>query len=132
MHVGTFSTVYKALDIRRDLYDNEEWLSKMLSKPYTGEDKAQHLNDMKNLSEFVALKRVYSTSSPQRISNEIHILQELKGTSCISPLITAFRDGDDTFVVMPYIQNDDFNVRHNNYNKIIIVILMTLLYIGSL
>ncbi|EIE87639.1 hypothetical protein G6F46_000461 [Rhizopus delemar] len=110
---GTFSTVYKALDIRRDLYDNEEWLSKMLSKPYTGEDKAQHLNDMKNLSEFVALKRVYSTSSPQRISNEIHILQELKGTSCISPLITAFRDGDDTFVVMPYIQNDDFNDLYN-------------------
>lgn len=108
--LGTFSTVYKALDIRRDMYDNKEWLSNILTKPYTGEDKGKHLNDIKTLSEFVALKRIYSTSSPNRIANEIKILEQLKGTACVSPLITAFRDGDDTFIVMPYYQHDEFNV----------------------
>ncbi|KAI9276059.1 kinase-like domain-containing protein [Sporodiniella umbellata] len=110
---GTFSTVYKALDIRRDMYDNNDWFSTVLNKPYTGEDKAKHLNDAKVQNEFVALKRVYSTSSPHRIANEIKILQQLKGTACISPLITAFRDGNDTFVVMPYYPHDDFNDAYN-------------------
>ncbi|KAG1450872.1 hypothetical protein G6F56_008231 [Rhizopus delemar] len=117
---GTFSTVYKALDIRRDMYDNKEWLSNILTKPYTGEDKGKHLNDIKTLSEFVALKRIYSTSSPNRIANEIKILEQLKGTACVSPLITAFRDGDDTFIVMPYYQHDEFNDLYNtmSYNDI--------------
>ncbi|CEJ05042.1 hypothetical protein RMCBS344292_18990 [Rhizopus microsporus] len=105
---GTFSTVYKALDIRREMYKNDDWLPTMLIKPYTGQDKAEHMNSIKTLNEFVALKRIYSTSSPQRIVNEIRTLQELKGAECVSPIVTAFRDGEETFIVMPYIQHDEF------------------------
>ncbi|KAI8382937.1 kinase-like domain-containing protein [Blakeslea trispora] len=93
---GTFSTVYKALDLRRELYNNEEWEPQLT----TGEVKV--------MSEFVALKRIYHTSSPRRIANEVNILRKLKGSQCISPLITAFRQQDQVFVVMPYIQHDDF------------------------
>ncbi|KAI8087765.1 kinase-like domain-containing protein [Gilbertella persicaria] len=93
---GTFSTVYKAQDLRRGLYNNEEWEPQLT----TGEPKV--------MSEFVALKRIYHTSSPRRIANEVNILHKLKGSKCISPLITAFRQQDQVFVVMPFIQHDDF------------------------
>ncbi|GAN03730.1 Ser/Thr protein kinase [Mucor ambiguus] len=133
---GTFSTVYKAQDIRRDYYDNNEWEPQLLESaqnsfvsPSTSQrstipeteseaEKEQTANTTlaspppstlpKDLSEFVALKRVYDTSSPRRIANEIRILKKLKGSKCISPLITAFRQQDQVFVVMPYIQHDEF------------------------
>lgn len=54
------------------------------------------------------MKRIYHTSSPRRIANEIYILRKLRGSPCISPLITAFRQQDQVFVVMPYIPHDDF------------------------
>ncbi|CAO0799455.1 unnamed protein product [Mucor circinelloides] len=125
---GTFSTVYKAQDIRRDYYDNNEWVPQILESaqnsfvsPSSSQrntipeteaeaDKEQEKSPSspKDLSEFVALKRVYDTSSPRRIANEIKILKKLKGSKCISPLITAFRQQDQVFVVMPYIQHDEF------------------------
>lgn len=95
---GTFSTVYKALDIRRDLYHNEDWEPQLM-----GSEEEQ-----KTMNQYVALKRIYHTSSPRRIANEVHILRKLIGSPCISPLITAFRQQDQVFVVMPYIPHDDF------------------------
>ncbi|KAI9265907.1 kinase-like domain-containing protein [Helicostylum pulchrum] len=100
---GTFSTVYKALDIRRNYYKNEEWEHLMSS----AEDEEQQQSP-KPLNQFVALKRIYDTSSPHRIANEIELLLKFLGKPCISPLITAFRQQDQVFVVMPYIDNDDF------------------------
>lgn len=126
---GTFSTVYKAQDIRRDYYDNNEWEPQLLESAQNSfispsssqrstipETEAEADTEQgestpsspKDLSEFVALKRVYDTSSPRRIANEIKILKKLKGSKCISPLITAFRQQDQVFVVMPYIQHDEF------------------------
>lgn len=133
---GTFSTVYKAQDIRRDYYDNNEWVPQLLESAQNsfvspsssqrstilemeseaGTEQAESTtassssspSSPKDLSEFVALKRVYDTSSPRRIANEIKILKKLKGSKCISPLITAFRQQDQVFVVMPYIQHDEF------------------------
>ncbi|KAL9556567.1 hypothetical protein MBANPS3_001795 [Mucor bainieri] len=145
---GTFSTVYKAQDIRRDYYDNNEWEPQLLesaqnsfvspassqrstipeaeAEAVLGEaasssspssslsalppapSSSSSSSSAKDLSEFVALKRVYDTSSPRRIANEIRILKQLKGSKCISPLITAFRQQDQVFVVMPYIQHDEF------------------------
>ncbi|KAG2236356.1 hypothetical protein INT48_008338 [Thamnidium elegans] len=100
---GTFSTVYKALDIRRDYYQNQEW-DHLLSST---EDE-EHQQSSKPVNQFVALKRIYDTSSPHRIANEIELLRKFLGKPCISPLITAFRQQDQVFVVMPYIHNDDF------------------------
>ncbi|KAI8087523.1 kinase-like domain-containing protein [Thamnidium elegans] len=100
---GTFSTVYKALDIRRDYYQNQEW-EHLLSST---EDEEQQQSS-KPVNQFVALKRIYDTSSPHRIVNEIELLRKFLGKPCISPLITAFRQQDQVFVVMPYIHNNDF------------------------
>lgn len=92
--------MYKALDIRRELYDNTQWERKLTTS--TTESRA--------LSQYVALKRIYATSSPARIANEISILHDLKSGTCVAPLITAFRDNDQMFIVMPYIPHDDFRV----------------------
>ncbi|KAI9475839.1 MAG: kinase-like domain-containing protein [Benjaminiella poitrasii] len=118
---GTFSTVYLAEDIRHNLYNNDEWRiplirSEHLNDIRPGEESSnesedyQHLleNDHDDWSEFVALKHIYSTSSPNRIAKEVQIMKILKGTLCVSPLITAFRERENIFMVMPYINHDDF------------------------
>jgi cell division control protein 7 len=115
--VGTFSTVYKALDVRRDLYDNSDWEPQLLSSPISS-PKAEETNNSKTIYDYVALKRIYHTSSPRRIANEIAILRRLKGSPCISPLITAFRQQDQVFVVMPYIQHDDFKRNFNDMSML--------------
>lgn len=102
--LGTFSTVYKAVDVRRDYYDNKNWAPQLLTSPT---DEGTNTND-KLINDYVALKRIYHTSSPRRIATEIAILKLLRGNPCISPLITAFRQQDQVFVVMPYIPHDDF------------------------
>lgn len=114
---GSFSTVYKAQDLRRKYYNNDDWEPQLLSAaesafispaatPNKEDDSPQ--SPSKGLSDYVALKHIYHTSSPRRIASEIKILRQLKGAKCISPLITAFRQEEQIFVVMPYIQHDDF------------------------
>lgn len=112
---GSFSTVYKAQDLRRKYYNNDEWEPQLLSNaenafisPASTPVRDEPQSPSKVLSDYVALKHIYHTSSPRRIANEIKILRQLKGSKCISPLITAFRQEDHIFVVMPYIQHDDF------------------------
>jgi cell division control protein 7 len=57
---GTFSSVYKALDLNHSLYDNSMWCRQ------------------EECDGLIALKRIYATSSPERILNEIGILHLLK------------------------------------------------------
>ncbi|OAD75426.1 hypothetical protein PHYBLDRAFT_123890 [Phycomyces blakesleeanus NRRL 1555(-)] len=109
---GTFSTVYKAIDIRHERYKNEDWEAQLISgasvgRKIRGREGATDAQ-IKNRSKFVALKRVYATSSPKRIASEIEVLQQLRGCPCITPLITAFRQQEEVFVVLPYIQHDEF------------------------
>ena len=61
--LGTFSSVYKAIDLNHHLYDNNLWC----------ED-----HESKSCNRLVALKRIYVTSSPERILNELGILHLLK------------------------------------------------------
>lgn len=105
---GTFSTVYKAVDIRRDYYDNKNWAPHLLTSPTNEPTNEDNSTNAKSITDYVALKRIYHTSSPRRIATEIAILKLLRGNPCISPLITAFRQQDQVFVVMPYIPHDDF------------------------
>ncbi|KZV87367.1 kinase-like protein [Exidia glandulosa HHB12029] len=98
---GTFSSVYKARDLRQAEYDNSLWITP----------------DIRN-SEFVAIKRIYVTSSPDRISNEIFILAEVAGCRNVAQLITAFRERDQVVAVMPYHRNVDFRTY---YQKLPIV-----------
>lgn len=58
---GTFSSVYKALDLFHDEFDNSQW------RPTLRKGKV-----------YVAIKRIYVTSSPSRIQNELELLHDLR------------------------------------------------------
>ena len=60
---------------------------------------------------YVAIKKIYVTSSPIRIQNELELLNDLKWCKAICPLITAFRCQDQVIAVLPYYRHQDFRVR---------------------
>lgn len=67
---GTFSSVYLAQDRQYNRYNNDYW---------TGEaNEEEELVDDGRSDKLVALKKVLATSSPQRIENELHILESLR------------------------------------------------------
>ncbi|KAJ2144910.1 Cell division control protein 7 [Coemansia sp. RSA 678] len=92
---GTFSTVYKALDLQHERFDNNGW-----TMIFDGGATRR--------ARVVAIKKIYVTSSPARIANEISILSDLRGSRFIAPLVTAMRREDQVVVVLPYFRNDDF------------------------
>lgn len=59
-------------------------------------------------ARYVAIKKIYVTSSPQRILNELELLYELRDCPTVCPLITAFRSTDQVVAILPYFQHDDF------------------------
>lgn len=95
---GTFSTVYKAEDVLQHMYD-DRWV--------------EQRGGTRNASYYVAIKRIYVTSSPQRIYNELDILRSLSCSDNVLPMITAFRHEDQVFIVLPYFKHPDFR----NYYK---------------
>ncbi|KKY15030.1 putative cell cycle protein kinase [Phaeomoniella chlamydospora] len=85
---GTFSTVYKAVDLRH----NDEWETSKenndvdIDAPVTKRRKTENLSTSqpspvkrKPAQRFVALKKIYVTSSPMRIQNELELLHDLRG-----------------------------------------------------
>lgn len=105
---GTFSSVYKAVDLHyHTKWDNSPWhghhppesSAHYQSRPYDPGSKV-----------FVAIKRIYVTSSPERIRNEIEVLEATRGCRHVAQLITAFRKEDQVVVIMPYQTNADFRV----------------------
>jgi len=76
---GTFSTVYKAIDINYHLYENDwdaSW--KDCRKWAFPPIKKAEIRETKRPEKFVALKRIYVTSSPTRILNELELLHCLR------------------------------------------------------
>ena len=57
---------------------------------------------------FVAIKKIYVTSSPQRIFNELDLLYDLRSCESVCPLITAFRQDDQVVAILPYFRHADF------------------------
>lgn len=96
---GTFSTVYKAEDLEQKHYD-DSWIVQR-----GGNAQAEY---------YVAIKRIYVTSSPARIQNELEILRELSTSLNILPLITAFRHEDQVFIVLPYFKHPDFRTYYKD------------------
>ncbi|GAA6048112.1 hypothetical protein JCM3770_000197 [Rhodotorula araucariae] len=88
---GTFSSVYKAVDMQHDAYNNSLW------QPEVRKGKV-----------FVAVKRIYVTSSPTRIQNELEILHDLRGARNVAYLIDAIRHEDQVLAVMPFNRHQDF------------------------
>ncbi|RPA95045.1 kinase-like protein [Choiromyces venosus 120613-1] len=111
---GTFSSVYKAEDLLYDHYDNSwdidykdeaRWAAPPSKKRRTGHGG----NDMEPVRpKYVAIKKIYVTSSPTRIQNELELLHDLSGCDSVVPLITAFRYQDQVVAVLPYFKHVDF------------------------
>jgi cell division control protein 7 len=105
---GTFSSVYKALDVGYNTkWDNTPWHG---HHPPTSSAYYQSMRRPAESKVFVAVKRIYVTSNPERIRNEISIMEDCRGCRHISQLITAFRHEDQVVAIMPYHRNDDFRV----------------------
>lgn len=120
---GTFSSVYKAVDLNYEKYDNTAWERTTYPLPTVapfyvksgsevrvyvqGEDEKKRDSGR----VYVAVKRIYVTSGPERVRNELAIMEDCLGCRHISQLITAFRYRDQVVAVMPYCRNDDFRVR---------------------
>lgn len=105
---GTFSSVYKALDLGyHTKWDNSVWSCSHLSYSTGLSLSGVRPPDSK---VFVAVKRIYVTSGPERIRNEIAIMEDVRGCRHVAQLITAFRARDQVVAIMPYHRNDDFRV----------------------
>lgn len=68
---GTFSSVYLAEDRQHDRFDNEFWTDDPATECLHAEQGTR--SDVR-----VALKKILATSSPQRIENELLILESLR------------------------------------------------------
>jgi cell division control protein 7 len=65
---------------------------------------------------YVAIKKIYVTSSPIRIFNELELLYDLRDSDSVCPLITAFRHLDQVVAVLPYFQHRDFRDYYRDMN----------------
>ncbi|GKT50462.1 cell cycle serine/threonine-protein kinase hsk1 [Colletotrichum spaethianum] len=113
---GTFSTVYKAEDIQYDRYDNDwdleerdnpaaKWTPPPL-KRYGSHTSTSR--EPRRRARYVAIKKIYVTSSPTRILNELELLHDLRNCAAVCPLITAFRSTDQVIAILPYFRHEDF------------------------
>lgn len=113
---GTFSTVYKAEDLRYDRYNNswdldakdEQW-----ERP-PPKSASQTRAAQRRPRKFVAIKKIYVTSSPTRIFNELDLLYDLRDSHSVCPLITAFRHADQVLAILPYFRHQDFRRYYTN------------------
>ncbi|KAK6579949.1 hypothetical protein PZA11_007657 [Diplocarpon coronariae] len=116
---GTFSTVYKAEDLLYHRYKNEWDIEEKENPQWTSppSKKQRRMHSVSELSEYasqrrrpkyVAIKKIYVTSSPSRILNELELLNDLRGFDSVCPLITAFRSTDQVVAVLPYFRHTDF------------------------
>ncbi|KAL2204546.1 kinase-like protein [Sarocladium strictum] len=109
---GTFSTVYKAEDVLYDRYDNSWDLDNESAKwtppPLKRHSSVGSIRSPRKRSRFVAIKKIYVTSSPARILNELELLHDLRQCPSVCPLITAFRHTDQVIAILPYFRHGDF------------------------
>lgn len=122
---GTFSTVYKAEDLRYDAYENDWDMDEKESMKWSSPSRRSQRNTKRQKplpssgthhiktrgqkrQRYVAIKKIYVTSSPGRIFNELELLYDLRDADSVCPLITAFRHHDQVVAVLPYFAHADF------------------------
>ena len=122
---GTFSSVYKAVDLQYDEWDNRPWKGEhppdssayyqSVGPGYKGRGgrASTRPRDDMDVDErvYVAIKRIYTTSGPERIRNELAIMERCRGARHTSQIITAFRNKDQVVIILPYQRHMDFRVR---------------------
>jgi cell division control protein 7 len=69
----------------------------------------------RNSGRIVALKKIYVTSSPHRIANELELLHILRDAPYICPLLNAFRHLDQVVAVLPYFRHLDFRLYYRDF-----------------
>ncbi|KAG0006197.1 hypothetical protein BGZ65_009025 [Modicella reniformis] len=123
---GSFSSVYKAIDLEYDKFNNSDWdivddqpLAKETKPDETGESSkriasAEEKQATSEGGKVVAIKRIYVTSSPLRIENEIAILRDLRGHKNLVALITAHRFKDQVILVLPYFEHSGFRAYYRD------------------
>jgi cell division control protein 7 len=119
---GTFSTVYKAEDLLHDHYINDWEYDDIDANPHKrrrlGDNRNQQASarsKRKDRPHYVALKKIYVTSSPARIINELELLYDLRGSRSVCPIITAFRHQDQVVAVLPYFAHTDFRIQYRTF-----------------
>ena len=91
-----------------DQFDNEWDLPSSSSSDFNSQVGKPDRDS--NKPRFVAVKKIYVTSSPLRIYNELELLHSLKGCASVCPLITAFRYQDQVIAILPHFRHQDFRV----------------------
>lgn len=97
--------MYKAIDRHHECYDNRQWAVQIDDRP-ADEDSFEDVPRPTHV--YLAVKRIYVTASPQRILNELEILESLRGARHTSFLVAALRHEDQVLAVMPYQKHQDF------------------------
>ncbi|KAL2441491.1 Cell cycle serine/threonine-protein kinase hsk1 [Exophiala dermatitidis] len=120
---GTFSTVYKAEQLPPpDEVDENDEPADDDADPDAPPSKRRKTNAAvskptrsRRKPQMVALKKIYVTSSPHRILNELELLHELRDSPYICPLLTAFRHLDQVVAVLPYFRHLDFRLYYRDF-----------------
>ncbi|KAL9637314.1 MAG: hypothetical protein Q9164_002276 [Protoblastenia rupestris] len=110
---GTFSTVYKAEDLYYERYQNDWDVGAKDGSKWTSPPSSQDRRQPRG-PQFVAVKKIYVTSSPMRIQNELELLHNLRGCQSVCPLITAFRHQDQVVAVLPHFCHQDFRMYYRS------------------
>jgi len=87
--------------------ENPRWALPPLKRQRTMEQANEYIQN-RSRPHYVAIKKIYVTSSPARILNELELLADLRGCESVCPLITAFRHTDQVVAVLPYFRHTDF------------------------
>lgn len=99
--------MYKAQDLLYDMYQNDWDIEEKENSKWPSPSRKSHRNNRQK-ARYVAIKKIYVTSSPSRILNELELLKDLRDSDSVCPLITAFRHQDQVVAVLPYFQHHDF------------------------
>lgn len=102
--------MYKAEDLQYIDYENKwetEFPANTRLSP-SGRKIRLYVRPMK--PHYVAIKKIYVTSSPLRILNELDLLHDLRDHESVCPLITAFRHQDQVIAILPYFRHVDFRL----------------------
>lgn len=112
-HPGTFSTVYKAEQLPQPGEPDQE-NDELMDESEEDMPPAKRRKTRRK-PQIVALKKIYVTSSPHRIMNELELLHELRDSPYICPLLTAFRHLDQVVAVLPYFRHLDFRLYYRHF-----------------
>lgn len=89
--------------------DRDKWSPPPLKTSFAGQSTST-ADQRRRRPKYVAIKKIYVTSSPARILNELELLHDVRNCPSVAPLITAFRHTDQVVAILPYCRHADFRM----------------------